>query len=97
MSGGAFVVAGPFTLLPAAVLWWLALRGPSKLAAGSGGFFGFGAGMLVLLGPAAIRCTLDALCSQPTLFSWVGVGVGFLILGIGIGMAASPPKGTPVS
>ncbi|MBA3877516.1 MAG: hypothetical protein C0498_11410 [Anaerolinea sp.] len=95
VSGAAVVLAGPLALVPAGITWWWALRGPSKLAAGSGGFMGAGAGLLVLVGPAAIRCTLDPSCAQPTLFSWVGVGVGLLILGIGIGMAAPPRTGEP--
>jgi hypothetical protein len=95
VSGAAFVLAGPLTLLAGAVLWWWVLRGPSKLAAGSGGFIGFGVGMLLVLGQAAIRCTFDASCTQPDLFSWVRVGVGFLILGIGFGMAARPQTDAP--
>lgn len=90
MSGAALVLAGPLTLLPGVILWGWAVRGPLKLAVGSGGFFGFGAGMLVLLGQAAVRCTIDQSCSQPDLSSWVGIATGFLILGTGVGIAAAP-------
>lgn len=94
-TGVAVMVAGPLTLIPAAVLWWLALLGPSKLAAASGSFAGVGAGILLGLGPAGLGCMLDASCIQPALSSWVGAAVGFLILGIGVWMAAAPRSEAP--
>ena len=95
VTGVAVIMAGPLTLIPAAVLWWLALRGPGKLAASSGGSAGVGAGILALIGPAAVGCTLDSACVQPTLFSWVGLAVGFLILAIGLWMATAPRSEAP--
>ncbi len=89
VSGAALVIAGPITLVAGPILWWLVLRGPRKLAAGSGGFFGFGVGMLLLLGQALLRCSLDTSCSQPDASPWFGIAAGFLILGLGIGTAAA--------
>jgi hypothetical protein len=94
-TGVAVVALGPLTLMPAAVLWWLALRGSSKLAAASGVFAGIGAGILLGLGPAGIGCMLDAACIQPTVSAWFGVAVGFLILGIGVWMAATARSDAP--
>ena len=95
VSGAALVIAGPLTLVAGPILWWWALRGPRKLAAGSGGFFGFGVGMLLLLGQAMLRCSLDPSCSQADTSSWFGIAAGFLILGLGIGMAAAPTAPEP--
>jgi hypothetical protein len=94
-TGVAVFAFGPPSLLPAAVLWWIALRGPKKLAAGSGGFAGVGAGILVGLGPAGLGCLLDAACVAPTVSSWFGVAVGFFILGTGIWLAAAPRSAGP--
>lgn len=94
-TGVAVHVLGPVTLIPAAVLWWIALRGPAKLAAGSGAFAGVGAGILLGLGPTGLGCMLDASCLQPTVSSWFGVGIGFLILGVGLWMAAAPRPEAP--
>ena len=94
-TGAAVFLAGPLTLIPAVVLWWMALHGPLKLATGSGGFAGVGVGILLGLGPTGLGCMIDAACIMPTVSSWFGVAVGFLILGIGIWMAAAPRSTAP--
>ncbi|MBF8290022.1 MAG: hypothetical protein HW391_990 [Chloroflexi bacterium] len=88
MCGLLVVAIGPWALVGEAVLFALVLRGPMKLATGSGTFAGFGAGILVLLGPLAVTCTIDPACGEITLFSWVRIGVGFIILAVGLGLAA---------
>jgi hypothetical protein len=94
-TGVAVFAFGPLSLIPAAVLWWIVLRGPMKLATGSGGFAGVGAGILLGLGPAGLGCMLDAACIAPAVSSWFGVAVGFLILGTGVWLAAAPRSPAP--
>ncbi|MEO7663636.1 MAG: hypothetical protein ABIV26_00800 [Candidatus Limnocylindrales bacterium] len=90
LTGAILDLLGPVAIAPAAVLVWLVLRGSRRLAAGSGAAVGTGLGVLVLLLPSAFSCAADAACAQPTLSSWIGLAVGFLILGVGLGLAAAP-------
>jgi hypothetical protein len=85
--GLAFLLAGPVTLAPGLVVWtWLIIRRPRFVGA-SGGFIGFGAAWLLLIGQVTYSCAIDPTCLEPNAEPWLLVGAAILSCGIVLGIA----------
>jgi hypothetical protein len=85
--GFGFLLAGPVTLAPGLVVWaWLTIRRPRFVGA-AGGFIGFGAAWLLLIGQATYSCAIDPTCVEPNAEPWLVVGAAILSCGIALGIA----------
>ena len=84
----AYLLAGPFTLIPGVVVWgWLLARHRSLPALAST-CVGFGAAWFLLLGQASWKCANDPTCVLPSVtVVWLAPGVLLLAVGIVLGLA----------